>query len=232
MKYISAVLCVLLILTTAANSQLTPPKADAPSAKQTADKPAQKKSKTLKAKKAVAKTDNKSKTESKTAEKEKGFVVIETTMGTITIQLFDDKAPKHSANFRKLAREGFYNGTTFHRVIPGFMIQGGDPNSKDNDRSNDGLGGPGYTIEAEIGVPHDRGVVAAARQGDAVNPERRSNGSQFYITVAPAHFLDGQYTVFGKVVDGMDVVDKIVAVPRDQRDNPLTPVVMKKVYVK
>jgi cyclophilin family peptidyl-prolyl cis-trans isomerase len=206
MKYLSAVLCAMLILTAAANSQST------------------KKSKTSKAKETVTKTESDS--------NDTGLVVIETTMGNITIQLFDDKAPKHAINFRKLAREGFYNGTTFHRVIPGFMIQGGDPNSKDSDRSNDGMGGPGYTIEAEIGVPHDRGVVAAARQGDAVNPERRSNGSQFYITVAPAHFLDGQYTVFGKVIDGMDVVDKIVAVPRDQNDNPLTPVVMKKVYVK
>ena len=162
----------------------------------------------------------------------KGLVVLQTSMGDITIKLFDEKAPKHAANFRKLAKENFYVGTTFHRVIPGFMIQGGDPNSKDDDRSNDGLGGPGYTIDAEIGVSHDRGVIAAARQGDAVNPERRSNGSQFYITVAPAKFLDGQYSVFGTVVKGMDVVDKIVAVPRDARDNPLKKVVIKKVYIK
>ncbi|HTR81380.1 MAG TPA: peptidylprolyl isomerase [Bacteroidota bacterium] len=161
-----------------------------------------------------------------------GLVVIETSMGNITVQLADDKAPKHAANFRKLAKEGFYVGTTFHRVIPGFMIQGGDPNSRDSDRSNDGLGGPGYTIDAEIGLPHDRGVIAAARQGDEVNPQRKSNGSQFYITVAPAHFLDGQYSVFGKVVKGMDVVDKIVAVPRDRNDNPIQKVVIKKVLVK
>ena len=160
-----------------------------------------------------------------------GLVVIMTSMGDITIQLADDKAPKHAANFRKLAKEGFYAGTTFHRVIPGFMIQGGDPNSKDDDRSNDGLGGPGYTIDAEIGLTHDRGVIAAARQGDEVNPTRRSNGSQFYITVAPAVFLDGQYTVFGKVVKGMDVVDKIVAVPRDRNDNPAQKVLITKVTV-
>jgi cyclophilin family peptidyl-prolyl cis-trans isomerase len=158
-----------------------------------------------------------------------GLVIIKTSMGDITIQLADDKAPKHAANFRKLAKEGFYAGTTFHRVIPGFMIQGGDPNSKDDDRSNDGLGGPGYTIDAEIGLTHDRGVIAAARQGDEVNPTRRSNGSQFYITVAPASFLDGQYTVFGKVVKGMDVVDKIAAVPRDRNDNPVQKVVITKV---
>jgi cyclophilin family peptidyl-prolyl cis-trans isomerase len=161
----------------------------------------------------------------------KNLVVVETTLGNVTIQLFDDKAPKHAANFRKLVREGFYTGTTFHRVIPGFMIQGGDPNSKDNDRSNDGLGGPGYTVEAEIGISHDRGVIAAARQGDAVNPQRRSNGSQFYITVAEAKFLDGQYTVFGKVVKGMEVADKIVAVPRDANDNPLEKVSIKKVII-
>lgn len=160
------------------------------------------------------------------------LVVIETSLGDITVQLADDKAPKHAANFRKLAKEGFYAGTTFHRVIPGFMIQGGDPNSKDDDRSNDGLGGPNYRIDAEIGLPHERGVIAAARQGDPVNPERKSNGSQFYITVASAKFLDGQYTVFGKVVKGMDVVDKIVAVPRDRNDNPIEKVVIKKVNVK
>ncbi|MGA9408283.1 MAG: peptidylprolyl isomerase [Bacteroidota bacterium] len=161
-----------------------------------------------------------------------GLVVIATSMGNITVQLADDKAPKHAANFRKLAKEGFYVGTTFHRVIPGFMIQGGDPNSRGDDRSKDGLGGPGYTIDAEIGLTHDRGVIAAARLGDEVNPQRKSNGSQFYITVAPAKFLDGQYTVFGKVVKGMDVVDKIVAVPRDRNDNPIQKVVIKKMTVK
>ena len=161
-----------------------------------------------------------------------GLVVLETSMGDITVQLADDKAPKHAANFRKLAKEGFYAGTTFHRVIPGFMIQGGDPNSKDDDRTNDGLGGPGYTIDAEIGLQHERGVVAAARQGDEVNPQRKSNGSQFYITVAPAAFLDGQYSVFGKVVKGMEVVDKIVSVPRDRNDNPIQKIVIKKVTLK
>lgn len=160
-----------------------------------------------------------------------GLVVIETSMGEINILLADDKAPKHAANFRKLAKEGFYTGTTFHRVIPGFMIQGGDPNSKDDDRSNDGLGGPNYTIDAEIGLLHERGVIAAARQGDPVNPERKSNGGQFYITVAAAHFLDGQYSVFGKVTKGMEVVDKIVTVPRDRNDNPIQKVVIKKVSI-
>ncbi len=178
------------------------------------------------------KSTKKGKSTVATTKEPHGLVVIKTSLGDITVQLADDKAPKHAANFRKLAKEGFYAGTTFHRVIPGFMIQGGDPNSKDDDRSNDGLGGPGYTIDAEIGLTHDRGVIAAARQGDQVNPARKSNGSQFYITVAPATFLDGQYSVFGKVIKGMDVVDAIAAVPRDRNDNPIQKVVIEKVTIK
>ncbi len=162
---------------------------------------------------------------------QKGFVVIETTMGNITIQLNDSAAPKHAANFRKLAKEGYYDSTTFHRVIPNFMIQGGDPNSKKGERSTHGMGGPEYRIDAEIGLSHERGVIAAARQGDQINPQRMSNGSQFYITVVPTTFLDGQYSVFGKVADGMDVADAIVAVPRDPRDNPIEKVMIKKMTV-
>lgn len=161
----------------------------------------------------------------------KGFVIIETSLGNITIQLNDSAAPKHSANFRKLAKEGYYDSTTFHRVIPNFMIQGGDPNSKSGERSTHGMGGPDYRIDAEIGLPHERGVIAAARQGDPINPQRMSNGSQFYITVVPTNFLDGQYSVFGKVVEGMDVADKIVAVPRDPRDNPIEKVMIIRMSV-
>ena len=166
-----------------------------------------------------------------TVNPQKGFVVVETSLGNITIQLNDAAAPKHSANFRKLAKEGFYDSTTFHRVIPGFMIQGGDPNSKNADKSTHGMGGPEYRVDAEIGLTHERGVIAAARQGDQINPQRMSNGSQFYITVADAKFLDGQYSVFGQIVEGMDVADKIVAVPRDPRDNPLETILIKKVTV-
>lgn len=165
-------------------------------------------------------------------EKEKEVVVIETKFGNIVIELFEDVAPKHSENFKKLAREGFYNGTTFHRVIPGFVIQGGDPLSKDNDRNNDGRGGPGYTLPAEIKMPHKKGFVGAARQPDSVNPEKRSNGSQFYICLDDLPHLDNNYTVFGRVIEGMDVVEKIAQVPRDKRDNPIEKVEMKKVYVK
>lgn len=161
----------------------------------------------------------------------KGTVIVETSMGSIVIALNDSAAPKHSANFRKLAKEGFYDSTTFHRVIPGFMIQGGDPNSKTGERHTHGMGGPEYRIDAEIGLTHARGVIAAARQSDQINPLRLSNGSQFYITVAEAKFLDGQYSVFGKVIEGMDVADKIVAVPRDRNDNPNERVVIKKVNV-
>ena len=143
------------------------------------------------------------------------MVVLQTAQGNIVIQLADD-APKTSANFRKLVRSKFYDGTSFHRVIAGFMIQGGDPNTKDADPSNDGLGGPGYTVPAEIKLKHVRGAVATARQGDAVNPKRESSGSQFFIDVADLPSLDaGGYTVFGHVIQGMDVVDKIVAMAND-----------------
>jgi cyclophilin family peptidyl-prolyl cis-trans isomerase len=153
--------------------------------------------------------------------------VIETKLGKMVIEFYDKDAPKTVANFKKLAKEGFYNGTTFHRVIPSFMIQGGDPNSKDDDRSNDGTGGPGYTIDAEIKREHKRGTVATARLGGPSNPEKKSSGSQFFINVKDNDFLNGDYTVFGNVIAGMDVADKIVNVPRDPRDNPNEKVDMK-----
>src|SRR5216117_4058921 len=106
-----------------------------------------------------------------------------TQLGEIVLRFFHDVAPGHVKNFMKLAQEGFYNGTTFHRVIPGFMIQGGDPNSKNSDASDDGIGGPGYTVPAEIKLKHLRGSVATARQGDQANPTRASSGSQFFIDV-------------------------------------------------
>ena len=153
--------------------------------------------------------------------------VVETKFGKMVIEFYDKDAPKTVANFIKLARDGYYNGTTFHRVIPGFMIQGGDPNSKSDDRATHGTGGPGYTIEAEIKRDHKRGTVATARLGGPSNPEKRSSGSQFFINVKDNNFLNGDYTVFGNVVAGMDVADKIVNVPRDPRDNPNEKVDMK-----
>jgi len=153
--------------------------------------------------------------------------VLKTSMGTIVFKFYEKDAPKHVANFKKLASSGFYDGTTFHRVIPGFMIQGGDPNSKDADRSNDGLGGSGTNVPAEFNAnKHLRGTVSMARAQDP-----NSASSQFFICVKPTPFLDGQYSVFGQVLEGMDVVDKIVAVPRDARDNPLDKVVMEKVTI-
>jgi len=149
--------------------------------------------------------------------------VIETSHGTIEVEFFEDKASGHVKNFKDLANKEFYNGTTFHRVIPGFMVQGGDPNTKTDDRSSHGMGGPGYTIDAEFNdARHDRGVLSMARSQDP-----NSAGSQFFIVVKDSHFLDGQYTAFGKVTSGMDVADKIVDVARDARDNPTDRVEMK-----
>jgi cyclophilin family peptidyl-prolyl cis-trans isomerase len=153
--------------------------------------------------------------------------VVETKLGKIVIEFYDKDAPKTVANFIKLAQQGFYDGTTFHRVIPGFMIQGGDPNSKSPDRSTHGKGGPSYTVEAEIKRDHVRGTVATARLGDQVNPDKRSSGSQFFINVNDNSSLNGGYTVFGNVIAGMDVADKIANVPRDERDNPNDRVEMK-----
>ena len=145
-------------------------------------------------------------------------VVVETKFGEIEIELMPEKAPGHVKNFLDLAGKGFYDGTTFHRVIPGFMIQGGDPNTKDLKASRDrhGTGGPGYSIKAEFNdVPHKRGVLSMARSS---SPD--SAGCQFFICVADSSFLDRQYTAFGRVVSGMEAADKIVAAPRDPKDNP------------
>ena len=139
-------------------------------------------------------------------------VNIETNHGNISFDLLPDLAPEHVRNFVKLAKEGFYDGTLFHRVIPGFMIQGGDPNTKDpNKKSQWGMGGPGYTIKAEFNSrSHLRGIVSMAR---AMDPD--SAGSQFFIMHKDSTFLDNEYTVFGEVTEGMDIVDKIAALPRD-----------------
>ena len=196
-------------------------------------------------------------------------------MGTMVIELYDD-TPVHRDNFKKLAQEGFFDGTNFHRVIGGFMIQGGDPNSRDDDPNNDGGGGPGYTLPAEIvpGRYHKRGALASARMGDDMNPERESSGSQFYIvhgsiypeesldqlenrlkqTIPDSTFaysaearaaymneggapmLDGMYTVFGELVTGYDVMDRITRVLTPNRagqrglpngDMPMIPVTME-----
>jgi peptidyl-prolyl cis-trans isomerase B (cyclophilin B) len=151
--------------------------------------------------------------------------VIETKFGPIEIEFLNDKAPGHVKNFLDLARKGFYDGTTFHRVIPGFMIQGGDPNTKDpnGSRARHGTGGPGHTVKAEFNdTSHKRGIVSMARSSDP-----NSAGSQFFICVADALFLDRQYSAFGRVVSGMDAADKIVNAPRDRADNPNERIEMK-----
>ncbi|MEN7548150.1 peptidylprolyl isomerase [Rapidithrix thailandica] len=158
--------------------------------------------------------------------KKKDFLVsIETKFGTIQLVLFD-QAPNHKTNFLKLVDEGFYDSTTFHRVLDDFMIQGGDPNTKPEGNGKEiGMGGPGYTLPAEIDkqYTHVKGMVAAARQGDRINPERHSSGSQFYIVQNEngAHHLDGKYTIFGQVIKGLEVVDSIASQEVDAKGKPL-----------
>jgi peptidyl-prolyl cis-trans isomerase B (cyclophilin B) len=132
------------------------------------------------------------------------YATVETDRGAIVIELYPEVAPKTVENFEKLVNQGFYNNLSFHRVVAGFVVQGGDP-------AGNGTGGPGYDVVGEIkpAEKHLRGTVATARTGDEVNPQRRSSGSQFYICLEPQPGLDGQYTIFGQVIEGMDVVDKI-----------------------
>jgi cyclophilin family peptidyl-prolyl cis-trans isomerase len=147
--------------------------------------------------------------------------IIETNMGIIDIELFEDKAPITTKNFIDLAGKGFYDGVIFHRVIPNFMLQGGDPDGT-------GMGGPGYTIPDEFapGLKHDKpGVLSMANAGP------NTGGSQFFITTVPTPWLDGKHAIFGKVVEGMDVVQAIEKVPRDGMDRPNEDVVMKKVRI-
>ncbi|HTL39746.1 MAG TPA: peptidylprolyl isomerase [Methylomirabilota bacterium] len=158
------------------------------------------------------------------------LATIDTSLGSFEVTLDHKAAPKTVENFVKLANQGFYNNLTFHRIVAGFMIQGGDP-------KGDGTGGPGYTIPAEIGLKHTKGAIAMARLSDAVNPEKASSGSQFYVTLDATPFLDGQYTVFGYVTSGMDVVEKIGAVPVQvgpggEKSSPITPVIINKITIK
>ena len=172
----------------------------------------------------------------KTLPEEPVFDIV-TNMGTIKVKLYS-KTPKHRDNFEKLALLGYYDGLLFHRVIDGFMIQGGDPNTRD--KSPEGIakygqGGPGYTVPAEF-IPeyrHKKGALAAARRGDAANPMKESSGSQFYLVQdenACAQ-LDGAYTVYGETIEGLDVIDRIAKVATDGRDRPVSDVVIKKIML-
>ncbi|HEY4482705.1 MAG TPA: peptidylprolyl isomerase [Candidatus Paceibacterota bacterium] len=155
-----------------------------------------------------------------TANSNNKIVTIHTTKGDIKLELFADKTPITVKNFTDLAGKGFYNDTLFHRVIPGFMIQGGDPNTRAGQPNTYGMGGPGYAIPDEFvpGLSNVRGTISMANAGP------NTGGSQFFINVADNTFLDGKHTVFGKVLEGMGAVDQIVSVPRNERDVPLDPV--------
>lgn len=153
---------------------------------------------------------------------------IETSEGNIVVKLYEE-TPLHKDNFIKLAQKHFYDGILFHRIINGFMIQTGDPLTKDSTKVNAwGTGGPGYTIPAEIvkGFSHKKGALAAARRGDFVNPAKESSGSQFYIVQDEngCRHLDGEYTIFGEVVSGLNIIDKIAAKRTDSHDRPSEPV--------
>jgi len=162
--------------------------------------------------------------------------ILKTNMGDIVLRFFPDVAPNHVKNFLTLAANGDYDGVKFHRVIPGFMIQAGDPNTRDDDRHNDGIGGSGPGVKAEFSrLPHRRGILSMARQGGLPD----SATSQFFICIGNPSILDGEYSAFGMVVEGMDVADKIVNLPRDERgsmgsrDNPLpgNPAIIEKVLI-
>ena len=155
-------------------------------------------------------------------------ITLKTSKGDIGIELMEQEAPKTVANFLKLAKEGFYDGTKFHRVIKSFMIQGGDPLTKDDAQmARWGTGGPGYTFEDEIHAENhnDVGTIAMANAGP------NTNGSQFFINVAPNNFLDSKHTVFGRVISGMETVEAIVGTPTGSSDRPLEPVVLTRVVV-
>jgi len=156
------------------------------------------------------------------------YALIETRFGVMKMRFFPDKAPGHCANFKRLANAGYYDGVTFHRVIPGFMIQGGDILSRDGNKATDGTGGPGYTIDAEFNdISHVTGIVSMAR-----TPDPNSAGSQFFICDGSPTFLDRNYTVFGEIIEGKEIINKIANVQRDGRDNPLQPVYMRVTMIK
>ncbi len=184
----------------------------------------------------VAEKQKKAEDIMKTLPEEPVFDIV-TNLGTIKVKLYS-KTPLHRDNFEKLALSGYYDGLLFHRVINGFMIQGGDPNTRD--RSPEGVakygqGGPGYTVPAEFipGYRHKKGALAAARRGDAANPMKESSGSQFYLVQdeAACAQLDGAYTVYGETIEGLDVIDRIAKEATDNRDRPVHDVIIKKIIL-
>jgi cyclophilin family peptidyl-prolyl cis-trans isomerase len=161
------------------------------------------------------------------------IIEIKTSFGNMYMWLYKE-TPLHRANFLALTDANYYDSTTFHRCVTNFVVQGGDPNTKDLDTTNDGSGGPGYTVPAEIDTSNSKlrhvyGAVAAARKSDAVNPLRASSGSQFYISIPTAGTpnLNGAYTVFGKIIKGMDVAEAMVKQPKNSKDRPFTDIKME-----
>ncbi|MFZ0712313.1 MAG: peptidylprolyl isomerase [Terrimicrobiaceae bacterium] len=149
----------------------------------------------------------------------------------VVLGLYDDAAPATVANFKELCRKRFYNGMRFHRVFPSTLVQTGDPMSRRGVADRSGTGGPGYTVPAELGRNHVRGSVAMSRLPDITNPAKASNGSQFYVTLTPLPKLDGKYTVFGEVLEGLDVLDFISNQPTDSNDFPLAKIVIKSITI-
>ena len=149
----------------------------------------------------------------------------------VAIEFYEGDAPQTVANFQKLARKGFYKGVAIHRAFPHLLVQTGDPLSKSKDRSKVGTGGPGYTVLPEIRRPHVTGAVAAARLPDKINPSRLSNGSQFFVCLAPMPAYNGQYTVFGKVFRGLETLDAISTRAVDSNDYPVERIVIKSVKI-
>lgn len=149
----------------------------------------------------------------------------------VVLGLYDANTPLTVANFRELAAERFYRGMRFHRVFPDRLVQTGDPNSRRGDSDKTGTGGPGHTVPAEIGLPHKRGAVVMSRLSDTINPTRASNGSQFYVCLEPMPHLDGKYTVFGEVLEGIEVLEAISKKPTDSNDFPLEKIVIESITI-
>ncbi len=158
---------------------------------------------------------------------------MDTNYGSFTIEVDFKEAPKHSENFIKLVKEGFYNGITFHEIVGGMLVVGGDPFTKDDEPYNDGWGGPGYTLKPEIGrLRHFKGSVAAVQVKDGANPDKNSNGSQFYICLDRIKIRDGNNTIFGKVTENIDVINKMSWANVDFNNTPKKPIIIVKAYLK
>lgn len=226
-------LAVLVLLAASCGGRHGKQDGDGAAADSLATETAQKPEGKSRAAKTTAKADTVSLTNYKNRLPQEPIFDIVTSMGTIRVKLYKD-TPKHRDNFTKLALSHFYDDVLFHRVIDGFIIQGGDPFTRDTSRVEEwGEGGPGYTIDAEI-VPahrHLRGALAAARRGNLANPMKESSGSQFYLVQDSTNckHLNGEYTVFGETIGGLNVIDRIARVQTDRLDRPVRPVVIRRI---